>query len=130
MAGDEAYNGGEVGVKVDVNALHFLGQNLLIWPALLQLKHSPFLIMSIHLSVFKASMSIVSGSLHRMLHFCLGSSFVFSEVFPVDRPNIRCILLKLLSSLLAQLYHSFKSLGRVGSQRRSLCKGIGNDLIK
>ena len=117
-------------MKVDVDVLRFSGQNLLIWPALLQLKHSPFLIMSVHLSVFKVSMSITSGSLHRIFHFCLGSSFVFSKVFPVNHPKIRCILLKLLSSLLAQLYHSFKSLGRVGNQRRSLCKGIRNDLMK
>ena len=117
-------------MEVDVDALCFSGQNLLIWPALLQLKHSPFFIMSVHLSVFKASTSIMSGSLRQMFHFCLGSSLVFSEVFPVDHPKIHCILLKLLSSLLAKLYHSFKSLGGVGSQRRSLCKGIGNDLIK
>ena len=94
---------GGAGVEVDVDALCFSGQNLLIWPALLQLKHSPFFIMSFCLSVFKASTSIVSGSLRWMFHFCLGSSFVFSEVFPVDRPNIHCILLKLLSSLLAIL---------------------------
>ena len=117
-------------MEVDAVALHFSGQILLIWPALLQLKHSPFLIMSIRLSVFKASTSIASGSLLQMFHFCLGSSFVFSEVFPVDHPKIHCILLKLLSSLLAQLYHSFKSFGGVGNWRRSLCKGIGNDLMK
>ena len=117
-------------MKVDVDALRFSGQNLLIWLALLQLKHSPFLIISIHLSMFKASTSIASGSLHQIFHFCLGSSFVFSEVFPVDCPKICCILLKLLSSLLAQLYHSFKSLGGVGNRRRSLCKWIGKDCRK
>ena len=117
-------------MEVDAIALHFLGQNLLMWPALLQLKHNPFFIMSVRLSVFKASTSITSGSLRWMFHFCLGSSFTLSEVFPTNRPKIHCILLKLFSSLLAQLYHSFKSLGGVGNWRRSRCKGIGNDLIK
>ena len=63
MVGDGAYDRGEVGVKVDVDALCFSGQNLLIWPALLQLKQSPFLIISFRLSVLNASTSIVSGSL-------------------------------------------------------------------
>ena len=117
-------------VAVEEVALHLSGQNLLICPGLLQLKHNPFFIHSPRFSVVTASTSIASGSRRWMFHHLFGSSLAFSEVFPDDRPRIHCILLKLLSSLLAQLYQSFRSLGGVGRRRRSLCKGTGKDLKK
>ena len=80
-------------MEVDVDAFHFSGQNLLIWPALLQLKQSPFLIMLFCLSMLNALTSIASGSLCWIFHLHLGSSFTFSEVFPVDHSRIHCILL-------------------------------------
>ena len=78
-------------------AFCFSGQNLLICPGLLQLKHSPFFIISPCLSVVNASTSIASGSHRWMFHLCLGSSFPFSGVLPTDCPRICCIFLKLLS---------------------------------
>ena len=80
-------------MEVDVDAFRFSGQNLLIWPALLQLKESPFFIMSFHLSMLIVSTSIASGSRHWMFHLRFGSSFPFFRVFPVDCPKIHCIFL-------------------------------------
>ena len=99
-------------------ALRLSGQNLLICPGLLQLKHNPFFIHSPRFSVVTASTSMASGSQRWIFHRLLGSSFAFSEAFPGIRPRMRCILLKLLSNLLAQLYHSFKSFSGVGISTR------------
>ena len=76
-----------------MEAFRFLGQNLLICPALLQLKQSPFFIMSFRLSMLNALTSIPSGSRRWMFHLRFGSSFPFSGVFPVDHPKIRRIFL-------------------------------------
>ena len=88
-------------------------------PAFPQPKHSPFFIISIRLSVLSASTSIVSGSFFWKPHLLRDSSFSFV----VFHPKIPCNLRKLLSSLEAHSYHSFKSFGGVGNFRRSRCRG-------